>query len=232
MRKLVLAVLVAMAASIPPAWADFTGQFELVDNPGGKDGKLKKLKYPFGYNDNKGYGWEARAGLETDGASIPLWAQPFIGGPYDEQYIKAAVLHDHYCDRHVYGWRQTHRMFYDVLLELKVPKIKAGIMYGAVMIGGPKWERVEPGEKCKATQNCIRTFTGAASVMILNVRPAIYGGMTDLDQRLHTLEQRLSAMKEHSVDDIDAIARQLAPENEYLFRPDVIHVEAVSYPTR
>lgn len=91
----------------------------------------------------------------TDGASIPEWAQPVIGEPFREEYLKAAVIHDHYCykENHVRSWRKTHKMFYDALVALQVPALKAKIMYAAVYLGGPKWTQLVPGESCG--QNCI-----------------------------------------------------------------------------
>lgn len=37
-----------------------------------------------------------KSGL-TDGASIPSWVQPIVGSRYDQSYLKAAIIHDHYC---------------------------------------------------------------------------------------------------------------------------------------
>jgi hypothetical protein len=92
----------------------------------------------------------------TDGASIPEWARPIIGDPYDPSYLKAAIIHDHYCynENHVRTWRQTHRMFYDALIDLGLGNTKAKIMYYAVYLGGPKWVELVPGEHCG--ENCIK----------------------------------------------------------------------------
>lgn len=88
----------------------------------------------------------------TDGASIPSWARKIIGDKYDKSYLKAAIVHDHYCyvENHVRTWQETHKMFYDALIDLKVDKTKAKAMYFAVYIGGPKWGRDEivAGETC------------------------------------------------------------------------------------
>ncbi|MER9503906.1 DUF1353 domain-containing protein [Mesorhizobium sp. M0579] len=91
----------------------------------------------------------------TDGASIPEWAQRIIGDPYDPSYLKAAIIHDHYCylENHVRSWRDTDRMFYDALLDLHVAKAKAKIMYYAVYLGGPHWVDLVPGQNCGT--NCI-----------------------------------------------------------------------------
>ena len=80
-------------------------------------------------------GWQASAGLITDGASIPRWAQPFVGGAWDKQFIRAAVIHDWYCIRTVRARRATHRMFYDALIESNVSRANALTMYYAVLVG-------------------------------------------------------------------------------------------------
>jgi hypothetical protein len=95
----------------------------------------------------------------TDGASIPSWAQPIIGDPYDPSYLKAAIVHDHYCykENRVRPWRETHRMFYDALVDLGVDSTKAKIMYFAVYLGGPKWVKLVPGQNCGT--KCIKNFS-------------------------------------------------------------------------
>lgn len=112
------------------------------------------------YNDPNGLVWKAskrdpnadraiQTGL-TDGASIPAWAQPFIGKPFDRSFIKAAVVHDHYsyAENHVRSWRKTHRMFYNALIDSGVPVDKAKVMYFAVYLGGPRWTSLVPGDQC------------------------------------------------------------------------------------
>jgi hypothetical protein len=88
-------------------------------------------------------------------ATIPSWARPFVGGPFDPSYIKAAVIHDHYCDRHVRPWRSTHRAFYDALIALGLDTAKAKVMYYAVYLGGPKWVKLIPGKPCGSGIACI-----------------------------------------------------------------------------
>ena len=94
----------------------------------------------------------------TDGASIPKWAQAIIGDPYDKSYLKAAIIHDHYCykENHVRTWEQTHLMFYDALVDLKVNIVKAKTMYFAVYLAGPHWIKIVPGENCG--HNCVKSF--------------------------------------------------------------------------
>lgn len=156
---MIAAAIVALAVGPASASGRFEGKLELIP-AGCEKSKKCKLKDKFGYVDSNGLGWEARAGLETDGASIPDWAQPFIGGQFEKEYIRAAVIHDHYCDRYVRPWRQTHWVFYDALLASGVEKSKALLMYFAVYLGGPKWVKLIKGKPCGTGDNCIQNIPG------------------------------------------------------------------------
>ena len=39
------------------------------------------------------------AHFRSDGATIPRPLWPIIGKPLDAEYLRAAVVHDYYCDR-------------------------------------------------------------------------------------------------------------------------------------
>jgi hypothetical protein len=143
--------------------ANFLGTLELLP-PGCEKTPRCQLGAEFGFVDSAGLGWQARKGLLTDGASIPLWAQPLVGGPFEKAFIKAAVIHDHYCDRRVRPWRQTHKVFYEALLKSEVPKGKAGIMYFAVMVGGPKWAKLVKGIPCPVGVGCINSAEVSAAI--------------------------------------------------------------------
>ena len=125
---------------------------------------LCRLGEPLRFVQANGTAWQSDAWSSnevqsgtTDGASIPNWAQPIIGKPFDRSYLKAAILHDHYCYRenHVRNWRSTHRMFRDALLASGLSRFKANVMYYAVMLGGPRWSKLVPGEQCGP--QCVKT---------------------------------------------------------------------------
>lgn len=116
-RKAIGLVLLFLGLFPAPAFSEFIGPFVLGPN-GCEDKGLCTLSYDFKYKDPKGNEWQADAKDKTDGASIPPWAQPIIGKPFDSQFVKAAAIHDHYCVRQVRPWRQTHQVFYDVLREV------------------------------------------------------------------------------------------------------------------
>lgn len=147
MKKLSALTFLITTLSSGPSHAEFTGPFEL--SPAGcEDHGECVLTYNFKYKDPKGVEWQAAANNTTDGASIPVWAQPIVGKPFDKMFVRAAVIHDHYCGRHVRPWRQVHRVFYDALIESGVIKSKAKLMYYAVYLGGPKWMKLIAGTTC------------------------------------------------------------------------------------
>jgi hypothetical protein len=151
---MIIAVATGLLANSAVA-RTFSGKLELV--PPGCEKQLKcTVKNEFGFIDSNGEGWQARAGLETDGATIPSWAQPFVGGQFESEFIQAAVIHDHYCERHVRSWRKTHWVFYDALLASNVSEAKALLMYFAVYLGGPKWTKLVEGKPCSTGRNCIQ----------------------------------------------------------------------------
>lgn len=154
MRVLFAIVAAIIASPIVQAKADFVGNLAFA--PSGCERMRKcKLQEDFGYIDTKGIGWLAYAGDQTDGASIPVWARPYIGGSFDGRFIKAAVIHDHYCNNHVRTWQATHMMFHDALISAGVSRAKAQIMYFAVRTGGPRWLEVIEGVPCPLGRNCI-----------------------------------------------------------------------------
>lgn len=147
MKKKMLVSLFAWAIALNPVRAEFVGTLEFTPTGCEAEG-LCIIKSDFEYKYPKGVRWQTKANDKTDGASIPPWARPFVGQPFERDYLKAAVIHDHYCDWHVRPWRQTHRVFYDALLESGVSESRAKLLYYAVYLGGPKWAELIPGIDC------------------------------------------------------------------------------------
>ena len=156
-------IFVALAITLFAGTAQAQFEGDLAFEPDGceKQGKCY-LKNILRYTDPTGLVWQADKWTDgngesgtTDGASIPKWARPFIGKPFNTSYLKAAVIHDHYCyeENQVRTWRQTHRVFYDAMRELGVKMSKAKIMYYAVYKRGPKWVELKLGDDCGT--NCI-----------------------------------------------------------------------------
>jgi hypothetical protein len=201
------------------SFAQFQG--ELILQPAGCDQQgLCTLKNDLRYTDPKGLVWQAAAGLKTDGASIPPVFQPIVGAAFKEQFIKAAVIHDHYCIRQVRTWMQTHRVFYDALLESGVPKVKAKLMYYAVLLGGPKWADLMPGKNCVG--NCINSITTKNNRPVKQTRKADYE-LFDMQKELRQLETILTVNPDALTDE-QLIARALErrPGDEFLTYRDKI----------
>ena len=153
------------------AHAQFEGN--LVLEPAGCEAAGKcTLQEKLRFTDGGGVVWEAQAGMETDGASIPPLFQPIIGEPFDQAYVKAAVIHDQYSWRHVRPWRSTHRAFYDALIAQGVALGKAKTMYFAVYLAGPKWTELVPGVRCGV--GCMNSITGMDGKPLFATRDAEY----------------------------------------------------------
>ena len=193
----------------------FTGSFGLVDKQGDPHHKL--LLADFGYVDPGGAGWQTNKGAETDGASIPPLLQPFVGTSWEEGYIRAAVIHDWYCDRHVRSWKETHRVFYDAMVASGLKKAKAKLLFYAVYAFGPRWGYIAPGTKCEAGTNCIQT-TGSVWVQM----PSQYNDITG-SQELKAMEATIDLTEGSndglSLDQLMAIADRSHPRQSLLTNP-------------
>lgn len=77
--------------------------------------------------------------LEFDGASIPMFAWALIGSPFTGKYRKAAVIHDTLCFVKDRPAKECHWIFREMLRALGVGRVRARLMYVALLIGGSKW---------------------------------------------------------------------------------------------
>jgi hypothetical protein len=159
------------------------------------DGRLMRLKQPYTFVDSACRKWIAPKGTLVDGASIPgaLWS--IIGGPFEGPYRNASVLHDWYCITRTMPWRDVHRMFFEGMIASGVPRIQAQILYGAVYLGGPRWDQMTvanaklayaniPGAKGGASTPAVREAQRLGKV---NLRTKLSPAGADLDDNL--LEQ-------------------------------------------
>lgn len=214
-----LVCFVAMTTS-RYAQAQFEGSLELVPSGCQTSGRCT-LKSALRFTDNATVVWEAKAGLVTDGASIPGIFQPFVGKPFEESFIKAAVIHDHYCDRHVRPWRQTHHVFYEGLVDQGVTKANAKIMYFAVVLGGPKWVDLIPGKNCG--QNCVNAIRTPSGVSGVWARKADYSGQ-DLQAAVKNVSAELEKDPDFlSLDQLDSRAKSLRPSDFYFTHGDKVN---------
>lgn len=213
------ALAVSTALWSLPAAAQFDGMLGFEP-----DGCMAKreciLKFPLKFTDMAKRVWQADAGDVTDGASIPDWAQGIIGGPWDESYLKAAVLHDHYCGKRNFSWRETHLMFYEALIELGVNSYKAKLMYYAVYAGGPRWlDVVAPtcGEGTKTPCGAAQTVQTVDQIK----RASNYDDM-NLHKEMQDVAAYMDAHPDTSLDDIRAMAEKNHPEDVFLKRGDAL----------
>jgi hypothetical protein len=103
--------------------------------------------------DSAGVEWVAPRGTRTDGASVPRLALPVTDGRFDKAFLKAAVIHDAYCQSDNEAvcpdqyrsrkWRAVHRMFYEASIAGGASEEIALVMFAAVWLGGPRWDDPE-----------------------------------------------------------------------------------------
>ena len=118
--------LFAAAIAITMARAEFVGDLEFIPT-GCEATGICAIKSDFEYKDPAALRWQTKAQDKTDGASAVT--QRFVGALFTKEFIKAAVIHDHYCDCHVRTWRQTYRLSYDALIESGVSTPTAKLLY-------------------------------------------------------------------------------------------------------
>lgn len=207
----------------------FEGKLELVKNgcettnPDKPKPGPWRLLYNFGYVDRWDVPWQADAGDCTDGASIPAWAQPLVGGPMTTEYRQAAVLHDHYSKsvRYVRSWLQTQRMFHEVLLASGVAPDRAALLYAGVLIGSGKWIHRMEGKPCEtgagSTTACINSVGNTS--LVLKTSPESYDS-PDFASQLAEVQAQLEQGGATSDYAIEALVREIAGTNVYLDTPD------------
>lgn len=207
------------------AQADFIGQLVLEPEECKEEGKCT-LGEDFGYIDRSGLGWKADKGDITDGASIPRFAQIFVGVPFESTALPAAVLHDHYSKsvRPVRGWFQTQRMFYEALLEGGVEEPRASMMYAGVLIGSGKWITRMKGKECDVGDG-IACMNQTVEVT-LEIQPESYG----TEKYLSSFEAIKAQIESGAVgrDAVENLARIALPDDIYLNNPSGQIVENVN----
>lgn len=232
-----LSFLIMFMALGGTARADFVGTLKF--KPAGcEQGGQCELVYDVSYIDPKGIGWQASAGLKTDGASIPAWAQPFIGGAWDKQFIRAAVIHDWYCIRTVRARRATHRMFYDALVESGVNRAKALTMYYAVLVGSHMWIDLMEGRPCAELDRCVQSEGETVSIPDAVIKKNESGDLVayrkprfDDPAIAKDITVASSIIEGGSIDDpndVEALARARHPSDFFLNNSDAIFYQGPS----
>ena len=76
-------------------------------------------------------------GYEFDGASIPRFAWSIIGAPFEPDFIKAACVHDWYCEHTPDDYQSRvigDAVFFKLLRDAGVPKWRRTLMFLGVRI--------------------------------------------------------------------------------------------------
>ena len=76
-------------------------------------------------------------GSLSDGASAPLFTLNILGlSRYDPQIIRAVVTHDVLYGFEGVSKRDADIIFYNILVADGLDRIRAGVLYSAVVVGG------------------------------------------------------------------------------------------------
>jgi hypothetical protein len=102
-----------------------------------------RLEKEFSYIDEKGIVWTVPKGFIFEGTAIPKNYWSFIGSPFDPEYQLANILLEFYAERRERSFKDTYRMFYEVLIASGVSVVKAKLLYSAVYNFGPRWTYIQ-----------------------------------------------------------------------------------------
>lgn len=240
MRTMFAVAIVSCSLAAGAAAGTFEGTLAFTEKDCHKVAKCV-LKSPFGFVDSNGVGWQAPKGQWTNGASIPPELQPYFGSPFDADLVRAAVIHDHYCDPdylgragYVKSWLDTHWVFYDALLASGVAASRAELMYVGVLMGGPKWIWLVEGKPCPIGRNCTQQVATAAlppggSVKKYEkgetalLRPARYKD-SEFAKEMEKAAAALKAKGEKKLSrvELEALAKSIRPGDPFLNGPEMI----------
>lgn len=150
LRILPFALLVVFSALvIGGASADEHGKFRgRVLAEWLEDGRKMRLEEAFEFIGPNARSWLVPKGAVIDGASIPQVFWSIVGGPLEDRYRKASVVHDFYCDTRNRRWQDVHQMFYHAMRASGVDHRKAWLLYQAVQRFGPRWQEPAANPSC------------------------------------------------------------------------------------
>jgi len=95
------------------------------------------------------------SGFDTDGASIPWWARPIVGNPFDGDLFPAAVAHDGLYAAELCPRKQSDDWLLSLWQRMGIDEARREIMYEAVRIGGADvWARHTPASVAQARTFC------------------------------------------------------------------------------
>lgn len=171
------------------------------------DGRNVELLQPLAFIDPAETRWAVPAGAVVDGASIPRFLWPVVGGPFEGNYRDASIIHDWFCDKRTRTWQATHRVFFEAMLASAVSFVKAKIMYAAVYWGGPRWDvRVSHNTNLPVDPG----FESIAEKIVVPI-DNLADGLDEQEKitRFKDLKARIEA-GDYSLDGIDELASDFA----------------------
>jgi Protein of unknown function (DUF1353) len=197
-----------------------------------EDGDLKALVDDrLTFVDAAGTEWVAPHGTLTDGASVPRLLLPVTDGRWAPEFLKAAVVHDAYCQTfnesrtpdqyHKRTWKAVHRMFFEACLAGGVQPLLAKIMFAGVWLGGPRWDDPDNELGTVSSDALTLAYIGAKQwieqndppmeqiVLDLNVREPLMVRLSRLDASVNAALRR---------NDAETAARLLRDEESTLDR--------------
>lgn len=107
--------------------------------PRPRHGKRIRLLSPLIWEDPDGEVMIVPLGFESDGGSIPRVLWSLVGGPLDDAYVVATILHDWECEQRAHSSAQVHERFYRSMRAAGTSWLIARGFYHAVRTKGPSW---------------------------------------------------------------------------------------------
>jgi hypothetical protein len=183
-------------------------------------GKACTLVSDLRFKDSAGTWHPKKDKLKTDGASIPAFAQPLIGGRYDARYVAAAVVHDYYYNRHVRTYAKTQRQYYNASRALGTDPATAAAMYYAILVAGEAWVELETPESCpQPDATCVRNNPLPAGITMKSVDGKLYATQhqpvdSDMKEKYRRFANDAKAMRSTlTYSEIEARAARDFPNN-------------------
>ena len=178
--------------------------------------------------DSKRVHWIAPKGTLTDGATVPRLALTVTDGRFDAAFLKAAVVHDAYCQREnrdrtpeqycARPWKDIHRMFFEASVAGGTNLELAKLMYAAVLLGGPRCDDEKRDLQHLPDEVLIRGFSGTKT-WIEQDNPSV----EEIEAFINTREPLLVELHELEVGVTEALNRgDNARANELLRDQQVI----------
>jgi hypothetical protein len=206
---LVVAILVGTGAFAQLPTGSYSGSPKAELD---KNGRTLTLLEDFSYTDPQGRAWVAPKGSVVDGASIPTWAWPIIGGPLEGKYRDSSVIHDVACIKHWAQWETVHEVFYWGMLASGVEEWRAKVMFTAVYHFGPRWPRTVIVTGLPASQTPVaqqRALEGAADGSQASVVAVTQPSPLSADQAATFQILVAPPTNTMSKDQFDALAKQI-----------------------